>query len=237
MSRYSSYIVYMDTHGDPSPQPNSNGESLYIQNFCIFDKRHYGEVVIPKIQALKFEHFGHDGFFLSADNIRGLNHQQQFNNDVNDVIEHSNFVLISCVANRAKRPNNSDDNSLHEQMLSFGLDHSYRYLQERDQTDALTYVLATSIDDGSDQLTQQNFRQACAQDDHDLPFELHLTERNHKPLGLQFANLLAAPLLNYFHNPDEGNLGFEILKTKFYCKGGRKKVGVGYEGWGLKEFT
>lgn len=30
------------------------------------------------------------------------------------------------------------------------------------------------------------------------------------------------------------NRAFDVLKKKFFCSGGREKVGNGYENWGLK---
>jgi hypothetical protein len=32
------------------------------------------------------------------------------------------------------------------------------------------------------------------------------------------------------------NRAFEVLKRKFYCSGGRNKVGQGFENWGLNIF-
>ena len=236
MSRFSNYIVYLDEIGDRTWDNVDPDNPMYIRNFCIFDKRHYGEVVVPKIQALKFRHFGHDGVFFNVDSARGPNQQQQFVHEINELIDQCNFVLISCLVDKNKQANPND--AVFDEILSFGLDHTFRFLQEREQTEHLTYVVSKGVDEVSDQLLQQSFRQSCEQgNDPSLPFELHLTHDNHRPLGLQFANLLAAPILNHYQNPDQENQAFDRLRTKFYCKGGRKKVGEGYEGWGLKIFS
>jgi len=36
--------------------------------------------------------------------------------------------------------------------------------------------------------------------------------------------------------PDQSNRAFDVLKSKFYCEGGRESAGEGYEGVGLKRF-
>jgi hypothetical protein len=36
--------------------------------------------------------------------------------------------------------------------------------------------------------------------------------------------------------PNQENRAFDVLKKKFYCKGGREKVGQDFDGWGLKIF-
>jgi len=236
MSRFSNYIVYLDQYGDTQFDNANAADSVFMQNFCIFDKRHYGEIIVPKLQALKFRHYGHDGVFLRADDIHGLNHQQQFINELNEIIEHINFVLISCVVDKAKLE--KKDAAIFMEVLNFGLDHSHRFLQEREQTDLLTYVIVASCGEENDENTLQLFRQVCAQaDGDDLNFELHFTGCDNRPLGMQFASLLAIPILQHFRDPESDNPLFENLKDKFYCKGGRKKAGEGYEGWGLKNFT
>jgi len=37
--------------------------------------------------------------------------------------------------------------------------------------------------------------------------------------------------------PGQENRAFDVLKRKFYCSGGRSKVGEGFENWGLKIFS
>ena len=52
--------------------------------------------------------------------------------------------------------------------------------------------------------------------------------------GLQLADLVARPVgLNYIR-PKQANQAFELLKTKFFCDGGRERVGQGYQNTGLK---
>ena len=54
--------------------------------------------------------------------------------------------------------------------------------------------------------------------------------------GLQLADLVARPIGLHVLRPDQTNRAFEVLKHKFFCAGGREKLGENYEEWGLKIF-
>jgi hypothetical protein len=51
---------------------------------------------------------------------------------------------------------------------------------------------------------------------------------------LQLADLVVRPIGLSVLKPGQNNRAFEVLKRKFYCDGGRDKIGQGYEGRGLK---
>jgi hypothetical protein len=51
---------------------------------------------------------------------------------------------------------------------------------------------------------------------------------------LQLADLVARPVGLSVLRPNQENRAFDVLKRKFFCSGGRDKVGEGFENWGLK---
>jgi hypothetical protein len=53
---------------------------------------------------------------------------------------------------------------------------------------------------------------------------------------LQLADLVARPIGLSVIKPGQNNRAFDVLARKFFCSGGRKNLGVGIEGWGLKIF-
>ncbi len=54
--------------------------------------------------------------------------------------------------------------------------------------------------------------------------------------GLQLADLVARPVgLNHIR-PQQPNQAFDMLKRKFFCDGGRNKVGEKFENVGLKVY-
>ena len=233
MSRFSDYIIYLNESGE-QPTPN---DSLFILSACIFDKKHYSEKLVPRLQALKFQYFGHDGVLLSADDGLGPSLRHQFQADFSALLDSVNFILISCVYDRMLT-NDKDLKIPRDEMLRFSLDHASRFLQEREQTDRLTNVIAVGSDPDQNEQAVQAFRQVCAQKKgQDLPFSLQITELYHQPLGNQFVNGLFSSIRMYYQSPEKENAVFERLKTKFYCRDGRKNVGHDYEGWGYKVFN
>lgn len=77
------------------------------------------------------------------------------------------------------------------------------------------------------------FRQLCDGNNRlgiALPFDVLFSDKKAMSSGLQLADLVARPIgLNVF-KPKQHNRAFEVLKRKFYCDGGRDKVGRSYEG-------
>jgi hypothetical protein len=69
-----------------------------------------------------------------------------------------------------------------------------------------------------------------------FPFEIIFADKKVDSPGLQLADLVARPIGLNILRPDQPNSAFEILKEKFYCSGGLKNVGQGYENWGLKVY-
>lgn len=67
-----------------------------------------------------------------------------------------------------------------------------------------------------------------------LSFDIIFADKKVNSTGLQLADLVARPIGLSVARPGQPNRAFNALKTKFYCSGGREKVGAGYENWGLK---
>ena len=54
--------------------------------------------------------------------------------------------------------------------------------------------------------------------------------------GLQLADLVARPIGLRTLRPEQSNRAFEVLMKKFYCEGGRKRLGEKYENVGMRMF-
>ena len=69
---YSDYIIYVDESGDHglAPQSIDPAYPIFVLVFCIFEKAEYVETVVPAIQRLKFEFFGHDTVILHNTKIK-----------------------------------------------------------------------------------------------------------------------------------------------------------------------
>ena len=67
--RFSDYVVYVDESGDHSLASIDAGYPVFVLALCVFHKRHYSEQIIPAVEKLKFNYFGHDSVVLHENEI------------------------------------------------------------------------------------------------------------------------------------------------------------------------
>lgn len=249
-NRFSDYIVYVDESGDHGMLNLDPNYPLFVLAFCIFHKKHYSDVIVPKLQTFKFKHFGHDLIILHENEIRkekapfnvftSKAQKEEFLVELTDIIEEVNFVLVTSVIEkeRMKQRTGPETNPYHI-ALGFGLERIYRFLQEKNQSERLTHVLVEKRGKKEDDELELEFRRICDGANwfnESLPFEVRFADKTTNSAGLQLADLVARPVGMRVLRPEQGNRAFDVLKQKFYCKGGCQNRGQQYEGWGLKRF-
>ncbi|CAJ0732922.1 DUF3800 domain-containing protein [Ralstonia pickettii] len=247
--RFSNFVVYVDESGDHGLQTLDPNYPVFVLAFCVFYKRHYSEKVVPALHKLKFNHFGHDLVVLHEHEIRkekgafkfaNRQHKQQFLSELTDIIEISNFILISCVIDKKKlRDQGKTDGNPYHLALGFCLETLYELLQEKNQDGALTHVIVECRGKKEDNELELEFRRICDGANRlgiTLPFDIVFADKKVDSPGLQLADLVARPVGMHVLRPEQENRAFEVLKRKFFCSGGREKLGEGFEDWGLKMF-
>ncbi len=249
-SPYSKYIVYVDESGDHSLQSIDDNYPVFVLAFCVFHKRHYSEQVVSALEKFKFNYFGHDQVILHEHEIRkekgaftifrSREQKHQFLHELTSIIEHSNFILISCVIDkRALRKQADLASNPYHIALGFCLDALYGFLQEKNQHQTKTFVVVECRGKKEDAELELEFRRICDGNNRlniSLPFEVLFADKKAMSSGLQLADLVARPIGLSVLRPDQDNRAFDALKPKFYCDGGRAGVGQGYEGLGLRIF-
>jgi hypothetical protein len=248
--KYSNFVVYVDESGDHGMQTLDANYPVFVLSFCVFYKRHYSEKVVPALHKFKFNHFGHDLVVLHEHEIRkekgdfrfftNREHKQSFITELTGIIELSNFILISCVIDKAKlRERGETDNNPYHLALGFCLETLYEFLQEKKQDGALTHVVVECRGKKEDNDLELEFRRICDGANRlgiTLPFDVIFADKKVDSPGLQLADLVARPVGMSVVRPGQENRAFDVLKRKFYCSGGREHLGEGYEDWGLKIF-
>lgn len=244
---FSNFIVYVDESGDHGMQTVDANYPVFVLAFCVFYKGHYSEKVVPALQKFKFNHFGHDHVILHEHEIRkekgifkfqGRQQKQDFLDQLTRLIELNNFILISCVIDKARlRDRQEQSSNPYHLALGFCLETLDEFLREKHQDDALTHVVVECRGQKEDKDLELEFRRICdgaSRQNRRLPFEIVFADKKANSPGLQLADLVARPVGLSVLRPDQENRAFEILKRKFYCSGGRSKVGEGFVSWGLK---
>ena len=246
--KFSSYVVYVDESGDHGMQTLDSNYPVFVLAFCVFHKRHYSEKIVPALHKFKFNHFGHDLIILHEHEIRkekgdftfflNREHKNTFITELTDIIDESNFILISCVIDKSQLQLKAGavPNPYHL-ALGFCLETLYELLQEKNQDGTKTHVVVECRGKKEDNELELEFRRMCDGANRlniPLPFDIIFADKKANSAGLQLADLVARPVGMSILRPEQQNRAFEVLKRKFYCMGGRDKVGEGFENWGLK---
>ncbi|WP_250626435.1 DUF3800 domain-containing protein [Pinirhizobacter soli] len=246
---FSNYIVYVDESGDHGLETLDPNYPIFVLAFCIFHKRHYAQSVVPSVEMFKFKHFGHDTVLLHEHEIRKEKgvfrfndrlHKEAFIDELTEIIYTSKFILVSCVIDKARlRERSQLASNPYHLALGFCLETLYEFLEEKKQQDDPTHVVVECRGKKEDRDLELEFRRVCAGANRwgkQLPFNIIFGDKRTNSSGLQLADLVARPIGLSVIRPDGLNRAFEMLKQKFFCKGGRSKLGIDYEGWGLKIF-
>lgn len=249
-ARFSDYVVYVDESGDHSLESINPDYPVFVLAFCIFHKRHYAEKVLPALEKFKFNHFGHDAIVLHEHEIRKqtgaftpLNNRElraRFMTELTQIVTASNFVLVTCVIDKhrlkEKEAGNVADNPYHL-ALGFCLDGLHDFLHEKQQLNRRTHVLVECRGKKEDKELELEFRRMCdgnPRKTEPLPFDVVFVDKKANSAGLQLADLVARPVGIHYLRPQHENRAFEVLRQKFLCQGGRTRLGVDFEGVGLK---
>lgn len=247
--RFSDFIVYVDESGDHGMRTLDPNYPVFVLAFCVFHKRDYCEELIPALHKFKFGHFGHDLIILHEHEIRKEKgdfrfasrvHRERFISGLTDVIEGGNFILISSVIQKSKLlvDSGESDNPYHL-ALGFCLETLHEFLSEKRQSDRLTHVVVECRGKREDNELELEFRRVCDGSNRlgkPLPFDIIFADKRVNSPGLQLADLVARPIGLSVVRPHQENRAFEVLKRKFFCRGGRERRGEGFENWGLKKF-
>jgi hypothetical protein len=245
--RFSDYVVYVDESGDHSLASVDREYPVFVLALCIFHKRHYAEKIIPAVEKLKFNYFGHDSVVLHENEIRKQKGafaflaqravRDEFMGQLTSIMDASNFILIACVVDKARLPKSGgvSSNPYHI-ALGICLEALRTLLTEKRQVQLKTHVVVECRGKKEDAELELEFRRICDRNNpggQPLPFDIVFADKKTNLAGLQLADLVARPVGINHLRPAQENKAFDLLKTKFYCAGGRHQLGHDFENVGL----
>ena len=245
--RFSDYVVYVDESGDHSLVSVDPDYPVFVLALCIFHKRHYSEKIIPAVEKLKFNYFGHDSVVLHENEIRKQKGpfaflaqrsvRDEFMGQLTSIMAASNFILIACVVDKVRVPKSegSASNPYHI-ALGICLEALRSFLAEKQQDQFKTHVVVECRGKKEDAELELEFRRICDGANpggRNLPFDVVFADKKTNLAGLQLADLVERPVGINHLRPTQPNQAFDLLRSKFYCAGGRMQLGRDYDGVGL----
>ncbi len=226
---FSDYIIYADESGDHSLVSINPQNPVFVLAFCIFEKRSYMETVVPMVQRLKFDFFGHDCVVLHSHEIRKahgefnilLNAQtrQAFIDRVNSIMAAVPVTVIAAAIDKQRHVRQySDPANPYEIALTFCMERLHHWLREHRQEGKLAHLLVEKRGPAEDAKLELEFRritqgrnQAGVMPNLDIRF----MDKKHNSTGLQFADLVAHPIGRHVINPEQPNRAYDLIEPKF----------------------
>lgn len=241
MPIFSPFIVYVDESGTANfDKPGSSSDfPVFVLAFCIFYKHIYASQLVPEIQALKFEFFGHDLVIFHEKEIRkkegpfkfkNRRLEEQFMLKLHQIMQDTKFILIAAAVKKNELPRSEEN--LYHKALEPCLINLYKLMVEKRCENQKTFVVVESRGTREDKDLELEFRRICDGNNSFkkvLPFEILIKKKETNATGLQFADLCARPIgrhiLDQHKTHYRGNRAFESLKLKFFTQSGRESLG------------
>ena len=242
---FGDYVIYADESGDHSLTSVNPQNPAFTLAFCIFEKRAYVETVVPAVQRLKFEFFGHDCAVLHSHDIRKAHGEfnillnsavrEAFMSSLNTLIQNAPVTVIAAVIDKQRHVRRfADPANPYDIALRFCLERLDKWLAERGQHDKLTHLMVEKRGASEDAKLELEFRRIIGGRSRGggIPnLELRFMDKKHNSSGLQIADLVAHPIGRHVINPTQPNRAFELIEPKLR----RSPSGV-VRGHGLKIF-
>lgn len=245
MTTFGDYVVYVDESGDHSLDVINSQFPVFVLSFCIFPVQEYVTKVVPQLQALKFDVFGHDMVVLHEREIRKatppfdvlLNPsvRTHFMEKLNSIIETSRFGIVACVIDKERfRARRGGSANPYHVALEYGLERVFLQLQQRNQVGRVTRVVFESRGAKEDKTLELEFRRIMDTTRmRGMPETLafHCAPKSANSSGLQIADMTARPIGVHVMRPDQPNRAWDLISRKLV----RARTGR-LEGYGLKTY-
>lgn len=200
----SGYIVYVDESGDHSLTSIDADYPMFVLAFCIFPVDCYVDRVVPLVQRIKFDFFGHDMVVLHEKEIRKHEFRARVGADV----------------------------SPYDVALEFGIERVFLQLQSRGATSRRTVVVFESRGKREDAELEHAFHDIMARTKMRGmadAFEFRIASKQTNSSGLQIADLVARPIGVHLLRPEQSNRAWDRVVTRM-----PKSPAGSVSGWGLK---
>lgn len=228
MPRFGDYVVYVDESGDHSMVDIDPQYPRFVLAFCVFPVEEYITVVVPAVERLKFDFFGHDMVILHEREIRkavkpfdillDARVRGPFIERMNELISKPRFGIVATVIRKQEfKDRVGADVSPYNVALEYGLERVFLQLQMRGQVGKMTSVIFEGRGKREDAALELEFRRimdttrmrGMAQT---LRFECVSKKANSS--GLQLADMVARPIGLKDLRPAQSNRAWDVVATK-----------------------
>lgn len=233
---FSDYIIYADESGDTSLTKINPEFPVFCLALCVVEKTDYLNKVVPSIQKIKFDYWGHDRVVLHEHEIRKqegdfsifLGKQNatlklNFFNQLSGLMEALPYQVISATIDKHKLKNQyCNPSNPYELALQYTLERLHLFLTAKNQANTRVHLIFESRSKVEDKELELAFYRIIT---HSLPinirgykpitYELLFATKEHNATGLQLADLIARPIALKCLRPQQQNKAYDIINKKF----------------------
>jgi hypothetical protein len=235
MAEFADYIVFADESGDHGLDAYSGEYPVLVLAFALIAKESYRVAIVPALQKLKMDFFGHDqivlherdirrqqppfGFMRADPQLRGA-----FLERINSVVADADFELFCSVIHKDRlKARYVEPWNPYEIALLFCLERVRERLLTLGQQGRRVHVVFEGrgrVEDAALELAFRRFTSnggawGWKQADFSVcEWEPLIVPKSANSSGLQLADLAARPVGLFSLRPDQPNRAFEILRPK-----------------------
>ncbi len=238
-NKHSEYIIYVDESGDHGLKNINKDYPIFVLTFCSFKKEEYINNIVPKLQKLKFDYFGHDQIILHEHPIRKQKEEfaflranadlrKNFLTDINNFIENINFEIVTVIIDKERlKKQYKEPINPYYLGVQFGVENIYSNLLHKQQVEKEVHFIFEKRGKKEDDELELEFRRICNSngslgykktDFSKMKLTQLFADKKSNSTGLQIADLVSRPVgLNYLR-PNQNNRAYDIFKNKIKVK-------------------
>jgi hypothetical protein len=232
---FSDYIIFVDESGDHGLVSIDDQFPVFALVFCIVLKEDYIKNIVPAMQRLKMNIWGHDQIIFHEHDIRkekgpfrilrtDKSLREGFLEELTNIIASAPINLIVSVIDKKKlkeryvKPYNP-----YEIALLFCMERALSYLCGQNETGKRIPVLFESRGRKEDRNLELEFRRICDNRSNwgykranfqQIYFEHIFVDKKSNSTGLQLADLVARPLALRYLRPGQKNRAIAVIEDK-----------------------
>lgn len=227
-------IVYLDETGDHSLEKEDKDFPVFALVMMVCDLDQYRDVLVPLVNRLKFDYFGHECVIIHSRDIRKAQKEfgfltdpdkrRDFYNRINEIMSAPGYDVISAVIKKQEHKAKYGRNAAnpYDLALTFAMERLLPLLENEGQTevhliaeargkredDELRLCFLNIVTYGTDYIPAARFKK--------IGFHLHFKTKAMNVVGTQLADLAAYPIARYIINPAKPNPAYDIVKERYY---------------------
>ena len=247
MSEKKKYVLFMDESGDHGLVNLDASFPVFLLCGIITEQSEY-EAIKNDFNAIKNAFWKNKEVIFHSRDIRkcdkefsvlfDLDIKKEFYEKINHCITNSKYKIIASSIQKEIyiKQYGKLSNDVYELALSFIIERAVFYLDSLGDFQKKVEIVIEKRGKKEDKKLEEHFQRLLSRGTGyvsperliNLELKILFKDKKENINGLQLADLLAYPIARYVMEPKRANPAFDILKDKFYSKGGKR--------YGLKLF-